>query len=72
MELVLPMYNAHPYFSLKNLVKKVRLVHSRLQLRTYCPAYLKLTEDIYMSFQVGKIISLLLPSVTRKCYITYH
>ena len=30
-ELVLPMYNAHPYFSLKNLGKKVHIIHSRTQ-----------------------------------------
>ena len=28
MELVLPMYNAHPYFSLKNLGKKTRTVYT--------------------------------------------
>ena len=26
-ELVLPMYNTHPYFSLKNLGKKVHVIH---------------------------------------------
>ena len=28
MELVLPMYNVHPYFSLKNLGKEVCIIHS--------------------------------------------
>ena len=28
-ELVLPMYNAHPYFSLKNLGKKVHLIYNK-------------------------------------------
>ena len=31
MELVLPMYNAHPYFSLKNLGKIVRIMHGKVQ-----------------------------------------
>ena len=30
MELVLPMYNAHPYFSFKNLGKKVHIIHSNM------------------------------------------
>ena len=30
MELVLPMYNAHPYFSLKFLGKKVHIIHSKM------------------------------------------
>ena len=29
MELVLPMYNVHPYFSLKNLGKKVSIIHGK-------------------------------------------
>ena len=29
MELVLPMYNVHPYFSLKILGKKVHIIHSK-------------------------------------------
>ena len=28
-ELVLPMYNVHPYFSLKNLGKKVHIIHGK-------------------------------------------
>ena len=31
MKLVLPMYNAHPYFSLKNLGKNVHIIHSKIQ-----------------------------------------
>ena len=31
MELALPMYNAHPYFSLKNLGKKVLIIHGKIQ-----------------------------------------
>ena len=31
MELVLPMYNVHPYFSLRNLVKKVYILHGKIQ-----------------------------------------
>ena len=31
-ELVLPMYNVHPYFSLKNLGKKVHIIRSRIQV----------------------------------------
>ena len=30
MELVLLMYNAHPYFSLKSLGKKVRHIHGKI------------------------------------------
>ena len=30
-ELVVPMYNAHPYFSLKNLGKKVHIIHGKIQ-----------------------------------------
>ena len=30
-ELVLPMYNAHPYFSLKNLGKKVLIIHGKIR-----------------------------------------
>ena len=30
MELVLPMFNAHPYFSLKNLGKKVHIIHGKM------------------------------------------
>ena len=26
------MYNVHPYFSLKNLGKKVHIIHSRIQV----------------------------------------
>ena len=29
MELVLPRYNVHPYFSLKNLGKKVHIIHGK-------------------------------------------
>ena len=36
MELVLPMYNAHPYFSLKNLGKNVRIVHGKIQVSNSC------------------------------------
>ena len=32
MELILPIYNAHPYFSLKNLGKNMRIVHGQIQL----------------------------------------
>ena len=31
MELVPPMCNVHPYFSLKNLGKKVRIIHGKIQ-----------------------------------------
>ena len=31
MELVLPMYNVHPYFSLKNLGKKYTIYMVKLQ-----------------------------------------
>ena len=34
MELVLPMYNAHPYFSFKNLDKNVRIIHGKI--RYFC------------------------------------
>ena len=30
MELVLPMYNVHPYFSLKTLGKRVSIIHSKI------------------------------------------
>ena len=30
MELVLPMYNAHAYFSLKNLGKKMHIIHGKI------------------------------------------
>ena len=32
MELVLPMYNAHPYFSLKNVGKNVCIIHCKIRL----------------------------------------
>ena len=32
MELVLPMYNVHPYFSLRNLGPKVCIIHSKMQV----------------------------------------
>ena len=31
MELVLAMYNAHPYFPLKNLGRKVHMIHDKIQ-----------------------------------------
>ena len=31
MELVLPMYNAHPYILLKNLGRKVHIIHDKIQ-----------------------------------------
>lgn len=31
MELALPMYNVHPYFSLPNLGRKVRIIHDKIQ-----------------------------------------
>ena len=31
LELVPPMYNVHPYFSLKNLGKKVCIIHGKIQ-----------------------------------------
>ena len=31
MELVLPIYNAHPYFSLKDLGRKVHINHGKIQ-----------------------------------------
>ena len=30
MELVLPMYNMHPYFSLRNLGKKVCIIYGKI------------------------------------------
>ena len=30
MELVLPMYNVHSYFYLKNLGKKIHIIHSKI------------------------------------------
>ena len=30
MELALPMYNTHPYFPLKNLGKKVCIIHGKM------------------------------------------
>ena len=30
-ELVIPMYNVHPYFSLKNLGKVVCIIHSEIR-----------------------------------------
>ena len=30
-ELVLPMYNVHPYVSLRHLGKKVCIIHSKIQ-----------------------------------------
>ena len=30
MELVLPMYDAHPYFSLKSLCKKMCFIHGKI------------------------------------------
>ena len=30
MELVLPMYNVHPYFSLKNLGQTMLIIHSKI------------------------------------------
>ena len=29
--IIIPMYNVHPYFSLKNLGKKVRIIHSKIR-----------------------------------------
>ena len=31
MELVLPMYNTHPYFSLKNLRKSMHIIHDKIR-----------------------------------------
>ena len=31
MELILPMYNAHPHFSFKNLGRKVCIIHGKIQ-----------------------------------------
>ena len=38
MELVLPIYNAHPYFSLKNFCKIVHIMHSKIQYVEIMPA----------------------------------
>ena len=38
MELVLPMYNVHPYFSLKNLGKKKCTLYMA-KYGTYCDSY---------------------------------
>ena len=34
--LIIPMYNVHPYFSLKNLGKKVRIIHSKIWFVSAC------------------------------------
>ena len=34
MELILPMYNVHPYLSLKNLGKKVHIIQSKIRYFT--------------------------------------
>ena len=31
-EIVLPMSNAHPYFSLRNLGKAVHIIHGKIQV----------------------------------------
>ena len=41
MELVLPMYNMPPYFSLKNLGKKVRTTHDKIRC-----LYIELQVDL--------------------------
>ena len=40
MELVLPMYNEHPYFSLKNLGKKCTLYTAKYSKKDF-EAYMK-------------------------------
>ena len=37
MELVPTMYKAHPYFSLKNLGKKVHIIHSKIWYLVFIP-----------------------------------
>ena len=44
MELVLPMYNVHPCFSLKNFGGKVHIIHSKVQWFTMKP---KLTFQVF-------------------------
>ena len=39
MELVLPMYSVHPYFSLKNLGNKVCTVHDKICYMCVCIKY---------------------------------
>ena len=36
MELLLPMYNVHPYFSLKDLGKKVHIIHGQVRFIHGC------------------------------------
>ena len=47
MELILPMYDTHPYFSLKNLGKNVCIIHGKngnLEM-VYKTIHLKLKSD---------------------------
>ena len=43
-ELVLPMYNAHPYFPLKNFGKKVSIIHSKIW-------YIRFQVDFFHSIE---------------------
>ena len=40
MELVLPMYNAHPYFSIKNLDKKMHIIHGGIWYICYAVRFI--------------------------------
>ena len=37
MELVLPIHNVHPYFSLKNVGKKLHITHGEIQYLVCAP-----------------------------------
>ena len=49
MELILPMYNAHPYFSLKNLGKKVHIIHGKIQYIFLSQMLLKTFVALFLS-----------------------
>ena len=68
MELVLPMYNMHPYFSFRNLGNKVCITHGKIWYRdsgryapgttvaAAFPAYIIVQRTVFSSFQCNLCI----------------
>ena len=55
-ELVLPMCNTHPYFSLKNLGKNVRIIHGKKWYIMYFCQYFSLQFTILNLFIMEKLL----------------
>ena len=53
MELVLPMYNVHPYFSLNNFGKKVHIVYGKMWYFFQSPHGESLSSPLTLGFYLA-------------------